>query len=93
MSILARQTLGSNGRKVSGQNRSGLLCRDHVCLLVPPSPWTKMMSALWPLFGVYTTLRLMGPVLVFVVSGLRSVFAELEDSPLLDVVVPRNGGW
>lgn len=59
--ILARQIPGSSGRNVRGQNNSGFLYLDHVNRLVPPRPWMKTMSALWPFSGVYTTFRPSGP--------------------------------
>lgn len=35
---------GSSGSHSFGQNRFGSLFFDHVCLLVPPSPCTKITS-------------------------------------------------
>lgn len=59
--ILARQSSGSSARKVRGQKSSGSLFLDHVYRLVPPSPCMKMMSALCPSSGVYTTLSPRAP--------------------------------
>lgn len=42
--ILAVDIPSSNGSHRPGQNKSGSLFLDHVCLLVPPRPCTNIIS-------------------------------------------------
>ena len=51
---------GSKGSHFSGQNNSGFLCLDQLVRLVPPSPWTRMMSSVGLASGSCITLKPIG---------------------------------